>query len=202
MSADRINNTSSEEWNVINRIMIPVDFSEASMRGAEWGLALARQLDAEVVFLTVLDVNDLRVAMKAQLQGFETDAQLHRQVRQWVNEQFKRIGFDSEARIKRIIRRGIVEREILAAIKTYSPDLVVMGSVGIDRSFPIGGRTQAVIRKSDVPVIMIHGEPAKARRALETRRRRAERRLMSGEVRSSSSGSQSMERVETIVASR
>lgn len=142
---------------MIQRIVVPVDFSEASRRAARYAVAeLAPQLKAEVTFVTVLEVGDLRVAMSAGLHGFDTDEELHAQVRQWIEDQFHGIdGPEDVVTAQRDVRRGIPEREIVEAIQEHEADLVVMGAVGIARRIPIGSKAEYVLRHADVPLLLI-----------------------------------------------
>jgi nucleotide-binding universal stress UspA family protein len=145
---------------MIKRIVVPVDFSEVSCRAARFAVnELAPQLGAEVVFVAVLDVGDLRVAMKAGLHGFDTDEELHRKVREWIEEQFEKIeSGDESVKAQRDVRRGVPEREIVEAIREHEADLVVMGSTGITRRIPIGSKTEYVIRHVELPLLLIHGK--------------------------------------------
>lgn len=142
---------------MIKRIVVPVDFSPVSCRAARYSVEeLAPQLGADVVFVTALEVGDLRVAMRAGLHGFENDEELHRQVAEWVETQFRAIESSGDAvKARRDVRRGDPEREILEALVEHKADLVVMGSVGIARRFPLGSKAEYLLRHSDVPVLLI-----------------------------------------------
>jgi nucleotide-binding universal stress UspA family protein len=140
---------------VIKRIVIPFDFSGVSARAADFGVSLAKQLEASVTFVSVLEVGDLRAAMKAGLHGFETSEDVRRQVEQWVEAQYKKIKVPTGLKTERIIRRGMPEREILQVITDQKADMVVMGSTGIARRIPIGSLTEAVMRQCDLPVVVI-----------------------------------------------
>lgn len=143
---------------MIKRVVVPVDFSEASIRGARYAVdELAQQLGAEVIFVTVLELSDLRVAMSAGLHGFDNDEELHRQVETWIEEQFHRIeSAQGSVKTTRDIRRsGLPEREIVEAIREHHADLVVMGSVGIAKRFPFGSKAEYVIRHCDVPLVLL-----------------------------------------------
>ena len=142
---------------MIKRILVPVDFSASSCRAARYAVEeLAPQMGAEVVFVTVLDVGDLRVAMSAGLHGFGTDEELHRQVREWIEEQFRRIESAQDAvKAQRDVRRGIPEREILEAVRQHRADLVLMGASGMGRRDPIGSKAEYVLRHADVPLMLI-----------------------------------------------
>ena len=142
---------------MIKRLLVPVDFSDVARRAASYAVEeLAPQLGAEVVFVTVLEVSDLRVAMSAGLHGFDNDADLQNQIQKWIESQFKKIeSGDAKVATKRDIRRGIPEHEIVEAIGEHAPDLVVMGSVGISKRFPLGSKAEHVLRQVDVPVVLI-----------------------------------------------
>ncbi len=144
---------------MIERIVVAVDFSEASCRAARYAVeTLAPQLRAAVVFVTVLDPSDLRVAMSAGLHGFDTDEELRGQVRDWIEEQFKKIeSADDAVKAKRDVRRGLPEREILEAIHEHHADMVVMGATGIGRVLPLGSSSEYVLRHADVPVVLLGG---------------------------------------------
>ncbi|HVE70773.1 MAG TPA: universal stress protein [Thermoanaerobaculia bacterium] len=145
---------------MIERIVVPVDFSAASCRAARYAVEeLAPQLRAEVVFVTVLEASDLRVAMNAGLHGFETDEDLHRQVHDWVEEQFRRIESAGDSvKAKRDVRRGMPEREIVEAIQEHRASIVVMGAAGITKRIPLGSKAEYVLRHIDVPVLLLRAK--------------------------------------------
>lgn len=141
---------------MIRRILVPVDFSEVSYRAANYAVReLAPQLQAEVVFVTVLEVSDLRVAMSAGLHGFDTDEELHRQVREWIEEQFRKIEAAGPVAAKRDVRRGLPERELIEAIHEHHADIVVMGASGFGHRSPIGGKAEHVLRHGGVPLMLL-----------------------------------------------
>lgn len=141
---------------MIKHILCPVDFSEASCRAANYAVReLAPQLGADVVWVTVLEASDIRVALEHGLYGFENDKDLHRQVEEWIDAQFARIDSEKSVATRRDIRRGIPEREIIEAIREHKPGLIVMGSNGITRSVPLGSKTQYVIEHCDVPIVVM-----------------------------------------------
>lgn len=140
---------------MIKRILLPVDFSKTSQRAAKWGLELASQLAAEALVVIVLDVGDLRVAMDAGLHGFENDEDVKRQVQTWIDAEYAKIVPPGTHNVRREVRRGIVEKEIIETVAQYEPQLIVMGSVGITSRLPVGSKTEYVIRHSEVPVTVI-----------------------------------------------
>ncbi|HSP17226.1 MAG TPA: universal stress protein [Thermoanaerobaculia bacterium] len=136
------------------RILVPMDFSASARAATVVAGNLARQLDAAIRFVTVLDVSDLRVALKARLDRFATTADLHREVEEWVEKQYASLTVPDGVTSTRTIRRGFADQEILAEIAKYRPQLVVMGSSGLARRLPIGSKTAEVLRRSSVPVVV------------------------------------------------
>jgi nucleotide-binding universal stress UspA family protein len=145
---------------MIERIVVPVDFSDASCRAARYAVEeLAPQLRAEVIFVTVLEVSDLRVAMSAGLHGFENDDELHQQVQDWVEEQFSKIeSAEDSVKARRDVRRGMPEHEIVEAIHEHRASMVVMGAAGIARRIPIGSKAEYVLRHVDLPLVLIRAK--------------------------------------------
>jgi nucleotide-binding universal stress UspA family protein len=137
----------------IKRILIAIDFSEDARTAARWGINLAKQLEADVLAVTVLDVGDLRVAMDAGLHGFETQEDVKRQVQEWIDAEYAKI-IPPTAKVRREIRRGIVEKELVAAVRSYDADLVVMGSKGLGGRGPIGGKAKYLLEHCQVPVAL------------------------------------------------
>jgi nucleotide-binding universal stress UspA family protein len=142
---------------MIERIVVPVDFSEASCRAARYAVEqLAPPFGAEVIFVSVLEPSDLRVAMSAGLHGFDTDEDLRKQVHDWIEEQFRRIESSGDAvKARRDLRRGLPEREIVEAIHEHHADLVVMGAAGIGKRLPMGSKPEYILRHVDVPLLLI-----------------------------------------------
>ena len=137
---------------MVRRILIAFDFSRESARAVAYGIELAEQLGAEPVVITVLDVADLRVAMRAGLHGFEDDAAVRRMVRRWIADQDAQLLGDTNAR--RVIRRGIPEQEILTAATRLRAGMIVMGPTGLGRR-SFGSVTREVLRRSPVPVVVV-----------------------------------------------
>jgi nucleotide-binding universal stress UspA family protein len=142
---------------MIKRIVVPVDFSETSTRAARYAVQqIGPQLQADVVFVTVLEVSDLRVAMSHGLHGFETDDDLRRMVREWMEARFAEIESPSGAvKASRDIRRGLPDRELIEAIQEHKADLVIMGASGIGKRNPIGSKAEHVLANSRVPLMLI-----------------------------------------------
>jgi nucleotide-binding universal stress UspA family protein len=140
---------------MVRRILIAFDFSRPSMRAVQDGVALAQQLQAEAVVVTVLDVADLRVAMKARLYDFRSDSEMHGAIKRWITEEDQALLQGIGMPVRRVIRRGIPEQGIVACAARMKADLIVVGSTGITRRLPLGGVAREVLRRAKVPVVVV-----------------------------------------------
>jgi nucleotide-binding universal stress UspA family protein len=137
-------------------ILVPVDGSEPSDAAAAHAIALARDFDAVVSIVSVVDVHALAVAdmdTDALLDGYEAEAERYVET---VAERAREAGVDVETAIV----RGRPYRSILDRIDEVAADLVVMGSHGrrgLDR-YLLGSTAERVLRLAPVPVLVIRGD--------------------------------------------
>jgi nucleotide-binding universal stress UspA family protein len=113
------------------KVLVPVDFSDDSLRAANMGLYIAPS--AQFNFLHAGDVlieEQFRYANSAQDDGHRCRVEAHEQARQDMNRFIARLGA-GEHIVSRSITFGLpapVIREHVAACK---PDLIVMGNLGL-----------------------------------------------------------------------
>jgi nucleotide-binding universal stress UspA family protein len=141
-------------------ILCPLDFSEASTRALEYALSLAKEADARVILLHV--VEDLLANADMETLGHLSLGDYYRHVEQ-----------DAATRLKGMIpsqagawstpqprvMRGRAYREILKVVADEGVDIVVMGVQGkgaVDR-LVFGSTTHRVIREAGCPVLTLHG---------------------------------------------
>lgn len=146
---------------MIRRIVIAYDFSKTSRCGIDFGLRLAEQVGGTVVFVTVLDVKDLRVAMRAGLHDFDTDGDIKRKVDEWVESNYAEIEKATKVEFKRVVCRGVAEKGIVDTAVSEKADLIVMGSSGMAQRVDIGSVTRSVMRLSSIPVAVVNAERTK-----------------------------------------
>ncbi|MFD1684022.1 universal stress protein [Halobellus litoreus] len=135
-------------------ILTPVDGSAPSEAAADHAIQLARDADATLSVVSVVDVQTLSAAKldtEALLDGYEAEAERHVAA---VAERARESGVDVETAVVRgTPYRAIVDRAADA-------DLVVMGSHGrrgLER-YLLGSTTARVLRLSPAPVLVLRGE--------------------------------------------
>lgn len=139
----------------MNTILVPTDFSEASLNAAKYAVSLAKLMEAKVMLFNVYEIYvpidsmapvqipyiEVREASEASLKSMKA----------------KLTKPDSNVHIGYAYIEGSPSLEINSMIKTIRPELVVMGmqtknSIG---KFLSGSTTTSIIEKSHVPVLVI-----------------------------------------------
>ncbi len=152
----------------INRILLPVDFSDYSRKAADFAIDMAQSVDAEITifhtfydpminslpfpdtFMYNMDTEDMIVEIQEKAErGME-------EFKKYV-EQKNSEGGDKKVKVNFKLTKGIAEEEISNFSKKYEPWLIVMGTRGKDRKSIdlIGSVTAEVIDMSKVPVLVI-----------------------------------------------
>jgi nucleotide-binding universal stress UspA family protein len=160
MTVPRASEPSLEPTRLFKRILCAVDFSEASLKGLEYAFTLAKESDAELILLHVLDpmpdppdwrapndpstLEHLRLIQAGALERL-TDL---------VPE-----GSRSWCRTAQILATGKPYQEILQAARRLDVHLLIMGIHGrnpIDLMF-FGSTANHVVRGSTCPVLTVRG---------------------------------------------
>lgn len=149
------------------RILVPVDFSDASLRAVKLAISLADELKAEIKLLhvfynPVLDVapfdtsHTYQINLTRYLHEIEQNAR--KQLADLVCEAKKMAEkAHNKIKINSSLSNGIADEEILAVSKRNKPGLVIMGSKGMGHQSEglFGSMAVKVVAKSTVPVIAV-----------------------------------------------
>jgi len=137
-------------------ILTPVDGSAPSEAAADHAIRLARDADATLSVVSVVDVEALSAAKldtEALLDGYEAEAERHVAA---VADRARESGVDVET----AVIRGAPYRAILDRAEAVDADLVVMGSHGrrgLER-YLLGSTTERVLRLSPAPVLVLRSD--------------------------------------------
>ena len=144
---------------VYKKILVPIDFSDASRKAFYVALKFARLFDAETTALHVFEPMDtFDSSGRVEAQGKEM-ARLEDGVKRRVNELFAKGGLTEVDRRKVFvdIRGGKAWREILTAVVEKDIDLVVMGNTGTSglKELLLGSTTERVVRRAPCHVLCV-----------------------------------------------
>ena len=131
----------------IQKILVPVDFSEASKKAVNYGISLAMEFKSRLVLAHIAPF-DKEKYEQAKLHLLDLIP----------TELYQRHDFEI------IVKAGDVREEILGIVRDKEIDLVIMGSHG--RSYfermLLGSVTERMLRKLSVPILTVsHLDPAK-----------------------------------------
>lgn len=151
----------------VRKILVAVDFSEASLKACSFAVSLAGKLKAEIKLLhvfynPVLDIApfDTSHAYQVNLVNYlhETEQNARQQLVKLVKELKQKVkDSNPDLKITHSLSNGLVVEEVVAAAQKFRPGLIVTGTRGMGqqtRGF-LGSVTAKLIEKTNVPVLAI-----------------------------------------------
>jgi len=143
-----------------NNILVPTDGSASSEGAVEHAIELAKQYDATLHTLYVVDTG----AYSAMEVGSDVVVEaLREEGKQAVN----RVAEEAESegiQVNTAVETGIAHRSIVDYVENEGIDLVVMGThgrTGVGR-FLLGSVAEKVVRTADVPVMTVRSAEEEA----------------------------------------
>ncbi|HZJ20674.1 MAG TPA: universal stress protein [Pricia sp.] len=139
----------------MNKILVPVDFSEHSEYALEVAATLARKQKAEIVVLHMMGLSEA-VLTKDDSQEF-MELQYYMKMAKKRFDMFFNRPWLKDIKLTQMVLNYKVFSEINNVAKEQDIDLIVMGSHGtggLSEIF-VGSNTEKVVRTSEVPVLVI-----------------------------------------------
>ncbi len=150
------------------RILVPVDFSDYSLKACEIAINFAAKVDAEVMILNAYFSPYFPSAIPlGDTMAYQANEESSRKMLERVQADMNTMCTTLEEMIEKkelpavnfyyTLREGLPEEVILAYSKEYHPDLIVMGTRGKDQKDIdlIGSVTGEVIEMNKIPVLAI-----------------------------------------------
>jgi len=144
------------EKNGISHILVPLDFSESSLNALETAIALAKQQQAKITLLNVVDssvifgFNGPYYVSERTIDGM-VDVSAGMLNPLLANLKEHKVECTSEIKV------GLVPQAIIKAASDNDVDLIIMGTHGASgaREFFIGSTAQQVIKITSCPVLTV-----------------------------------------------
>lgn len=137
-------------------ILVPTDGSEGVGEALDHALTLARQHEAIVHALYVVDQRLSLAADNADREDLV--ATLHQRGEAAVDA-VEAAAADADVEVMEIIREGVPDKVIVEYARQQDIDVIVMGThgrTGRDRIANLGSVTDRVVTKADRPVFVVH----------------------------------------------
>ena len=136
----------------LRKILVPVDFSECSRKALHYAIALAKQSQAEILLLHVLEMPAVPV------QAFETAFMEGTPEESAANELSEwQAHSGTTVPVKTEVCSGSASREIVRTANENNMDLIVIGShgrTGLARLI-LGSTAERVVRHAPCPVLVV-----------------------------------------------
>ncbi|SDM98377.1 Nucleotide-binding universal stress protein, UspA family [Halogranum gelatinilyticum] len=137
-------------------ILVPTDGSDAAMNAVDHAVDLARQYDATLHVLAVVDPTSFSTL---DVDPSTVVVAMERQARE-AAQRVETVAEEAGVAIETAVVRGDPARTITTYATDNEADLVVMGThgrSGLDR-YLLGSVTERVVRTADVPVLTVRYE--------------------------------------------
>ncbi len=147
----------------IQKILIPIDFSETSMLAIEHAGFTAQLFKAELVLLHVVEKHWEQFSIIAPELRVLPPSDLANAIEKRLEEVAADIRSKYGVKSISVTSTGNIFNEILSVSKEYAVDLVVMGTHGTSgvMEFFIGSNTFKMVTQSDCPVVSVQAHSKK-----------------------------------------
>ncbi|WP_179352566.1 universal stress protein [Winogradskyella vidalii] len=143
----------------MNKIIVPVDFSEHSEFALEAAAGLAQKFGAELIVLHMLELSN--AVLSSASEALNQEAVFYLKLAEQKFEAFLDKPYLEGIKVNPIVKHFKVWSEVNNVVKELNASLVVMGSQGASgiKEVLIGSNTEKVVRHADVPVLVIKHNP-------------------------------------------
>ena len=143
----------------IKKILLPLEFTEFSQGVFNCAVQMARNSDAKIIVLSVINSRDIQSVESIVSMGYDVDAEHYvKEIKNDRKQQLNKMADEAEIdkdKVKIMFKTGKPVDEILKAIEKEAPDLVIMGTRGrgsLENSV-MGSVANKIFKKSPVNVL-------------------------------------------------
>jgi nucleotide-binding universal stress UspA family protein len=140
----------------IQRILVPLDFSESSKKALRYATSFARQFDAKI---TLLHVHPLPY-YPADMGGIPVITPVNEpsldKIKKHLDAEGRRL-LPPEMSERTVLRIGVAHDEICEAARDFAVDLIILathGYTGLKHTF-LGSTAERVVRHAPCPVLVV-----------------------------------------------
>jgi len=135
----------------LKQILVPVDFSECTEKALLYAVPFARQFDATLTLLHVVEPPYL----PASEMGVVVEVESKDDARKDLDA--LRVRLAATVRCQTMVRKGSAQIEIIDAAKELGSDLIILGShgrTGVERLL-MGSTVEKVVRRAGCPILIV-----------------------------------------------
>ncbi|CAM1350051.1 universal stress protein [Tenacibaculum crassostreae] len=143
----------------MKKIIVPVDFSDYSENALKSATFLAKQTNAEIIVVHMLELSN---AVISQSESYmQQEMVFYLQLTEKKFAEFLKKDYLADIKVTPIIKHFKIFSEIDQLAREEDADLIVMGSKGASglKEMFIGSNTEKVIRYAHIPVLVVKENP-------------------------------------------
>jgi nucleotide-binding universal stress UspA family protein len=150
----------------VQKIMVPLAFSQFSRRLLDYAASLAEALGAEIILVNVINERDLAAVDKISSFGFKVDSEhyvetVKKERRETIAEMASQLSL-ADDRVSFVFLIGDPSTELLRFVVEAEVDLVVMGIKTRDLQHIFAGSVaERMFRRCPVPIVSYRGGDTK-----------------------------------------
>jgi len=139
----------------IKKILIPTDGSDYGMRAAEYGVSIAKMLDAQIIVVYVID-DVVLDQISTVTQRDDAERELKEDGQRHINYVLS-LAKKEGVKTASVLAKGRPFDQIVHLAKEQNMDLIVMGTYGLKGAerILIGSVAERVIEYSPCPVLVV-----------------------------------------------
>lgn len=144
----------------MNKILVPIDFSEHSEYALETAAILAKKNNAEILALHMLEMSN-NILNDPSNEELQLQSIFFLKLADKKFQEFLERDYLSDIKVTPVIKHFKVFREVNDVAKEQNADLIVMGSHGSSglAEIFVGSNTEKVVRHSTIPVLIVKQKP-------------------------------------------
>ncbi len=135
----------------LKKILVPVDFSDCTEEALFYAVPFARQFDAELTLLHVVEPPYMPASEAGGIADMDSGEDDRKEL------QALRDKLSDEVRCNILLRMGSAQYEIIEAAKELGSDLIILsthGRTGLERMV-MGSTAEKVVRRAGCPVLIV-----------------------------------------------
>ena len=141
----------------LKKVLVPTDFSESARHALTYGISFAREYEAELTLLHV--VENLTVGYASDLFPVPM-AEVFQEISGYARAELAKLGAEARAKdvtVAEVVVQGKPSAEIMRYARETEVDMIVLGTHGkgmLDQAL-FGSTTERVVRRAPCPVLTV-----------------------------------------------
>ena len=139
------------------KILVGIDGSDKSVEAADYSISIAKNTNAQLIILNVLETEPWYYGKKAYKWAYEKESAKIQKILDNIQEKAKTVGIESKTKILMIPRTEGTVKPILKYAEDEEIDLIVVGTRGRTgiKKMLLGSVASGVVTYAHCPVIVV-----------------------------------------------